>query len=231
MLTLASVDSFYGRSHILHGLSLVAEAGKVLAVLGRNGVGKTTLLKTILGLTDKLAGTIRLGDTDLSRAPTHERARAGIAYVPQGRQIIPDFTIRDNILMGGFAAASGSAGIPEIVRELFPYLIENLDRPGGVLSGGQQQQLAIARALAAEPSVLLMDEPTEGIQPNIVAQIEEAIVRLNKELGLTVVLVEQNVRFAREGADAFVMMENGRNVAAGPIAELTDEIVGRHMTI
>jgi urea transport system ATP-binding protein len=231
MLELSHVDSFYGRSHILHDVDLAAAERQILAVLGRNGMGKTTLLRTILGLTDRMTGTIRLGERDLSAAPTFERARAGIAYVPQGRQIIPDFSIRDNILMGGFAANGSGGGIPEIVPELFPYLMDNLDRPGGVLSGGQQQQLAIARALAARPRVLLMDEPTEGIQPNIVEMIESAIVRLNAELGLTIVLVEQNVRFAREAAGAFVMMENGRAVELGPIADLTDELVDRHMTI
>ena len=231
MLVLSGIDSFYGRSHILHSVDLVAAEGEILAVLGRNGVGKTTLLRTILGLTDRMSGTLTLGGTDLSRAATFERARAGIAYVPQGRQIIPDFSIRENILMGGFAANGAGRAIPEIVPELFPYLMENLDRPGGVLSGGQQQQLAIARALAARPRVLLMDEPTEGIQPSIVELIERAIVRLNRELGLTIVLVEQNVRFARQAAAAFVMMENGRAVANGPVATLTDEIVTRHMTI
>jgi urea transport system ATP-binding protein len=230
MLTLRNVDSFYGRSQALHDLSVQAEAKSILAVLGRNGVGKTTLLRTILGLTDRSRGEITLGDDDIASLPTYARARAGIAYVPQGRMIIPDFTIRDNILMGGFAA-EGARKIPEIVPVLFPYLMENLDRPGGVLSGGQQQQLAIARALASEPKVLLMDEPTEGIQPNIVEQIEDSIIRLNTELGLTIILVEQNVAFARKAAHAFAMLENGRAVESGPIDTLTDEMVAKHMAI
>ena len=231
MLTLNAIDSFYGRSHILHDLSIQAGRGEILAVLGRNGVGKTTLLKTIMGLTDRADGTITLDGKDISAALTFERARAGIGYVPQGRQIIPDFSVRENILMGGFAANGSGRRIPDIVPELFPYLTENLERPGGLLSGGQQQQLAIARALAANPKILLMDEPTEGIQPNIVEQIEQSIIRLNRELGLTIVLVEQNVGFAREAADSFAMMENGRSVASGSIDMLSDEIVAEHMTI
>lgn len=230
MLSLSNVNSYYGRSQALHGMSISANKGEIFALLGRNGVGKTTLLRTILGLTDKSEGEIRLNDLDLGQMPTHERARSGVAYVPQGRMIIPDFTIQENILMGGFAA-TGPRKIPEIVPELFPYLMENLDRPGGVLSGGQQQQLAIARALACKPSVLLMDEPTEGIQPNIVEQIEDIIIRLNQELGLTILLVEQNVIFARRAASAFAMIEHGRAVESGPIEQLTDEMIAEHMTI
>ncbi len=231
MLEMQNIDSYYGRSQVIHGLSFSADDKSIVTIIGRNGVGKTTLLRTILGLTDRAEGVILLDGGDISGLGTYERARAGIAYVPQGRHIIPDFTIRDNILMGRFAARSGAQGIPEIVGELFPYLMENLDRQGGVLSGGQQQQLAIARALAAEPKVLLMDEPTEGIQPNIVEQIEASIIRLNEELGLTILLVEQNVGFARRAGHAFAMMENGRAVAAGRIGELSDDLVARHMAI
>jgi urea transport system ATP-binding protein len=161
MLALAHVDSFYDRSHILHDICLDVPEGKVTAVLGRNGTGKTTLLKTLMGLTDRMDGEIRLDETDLGKQPTFRRARAGIAYVPQGREIIPDFSIRENILMGSFARADGKREIPKLVAELFPYLIENLERNGGILSGGQQQQLAIARALAAEPKIILLDEPNE----------------------------------------------------------------------
>lgn len=235
MLTLQKVDSFYGRSHILHGLDLAVPGGKITAIVGRNGTGKTTLLKTIMGLTDRTSGRIVLDGTELSAEPTHRRARAGIAYVPQGRQIIPDFTIRENIVMGGFATTgrkeARSVGIPPLVPKLFPYLMQNLDRPGGVLSGGQQQQLAIARALAARPSVLLLDEPTEGIQPNIVEEIQNIVVRLNSEEGLTIILVEQNVAFARSAGHHFAMMEKGRAVAAGPIETLTDDLIHRHIAV
>ncbi len=231
MLSLANVDSFYGRSHVLHGVSLEIPDGQILALLGRNGTGKTTLLKSLMGLTDRTTGEIRLQDRDISEEPTFRRARAGIAYVPQGREIIPDFSVRENILMGSFARPDGRRMIPDLVGVLFPYLLANLDRPGGLLSGGQQQQLAIARALAADPKVLLLDEPTEGIQPNVVEEIERIIQRLNSEAGLTVVLVEQNLSFARRAAQRFAMMEKGRVVAAGSVRELSDELVRRHLAV
>jgi urea transport system ATP-binding protein len=205
--------------------------GKTTAVLGRNGTGKTTLLKTLMGLTDRMEGQINLDGAEIGKEPTFRRARAGIAYVPQGREIIPDFSIRENILMGAFARNDGKREIPELVPELFPYLMDNLERPGGVLSGGQQQQLAIARALAADPRIILLDEPNEGIQPSIVEEIEAIIIRLNREVGLTVVLVEQNVMFARQASHCFAMMEKGRIVAAGAISELSDEMVHRHMAV
>jgi urea transport system ATP-binding protein len=231
MLALAHVDSFYDRSHILHDICLDVPEGKVTAVLGRNGTGKTTLLKTLMGLTDRMDGEIRLDETDLGKQPTFRRARAGIAYVPQGREIIPDFSIRENILMGSFARADRKREIPKLVAELFPYLMENLDRNGGILSGGQQQQLAIARALAAEPKIILLDEPNEGIQPSIVEEIENVIIRLNRDIGLTVILVEQNVSFVRRAAHRFAMMEKGRVVEAGEIGDLSDAMVHRHMAV
>jgi urea transport system ATP-binding protein len=231
MLALRDVDSFYGRSHALHGVSIDIADRAITTVLGRNGVGKTTLLKTIIGLIDRIRGRIELDGTDIAPQPAFRRARLGIAYVPQGRDIIPDFTVRENILMGAFARSDGKRAVPEVVTRLFPYLAENLDRAGGLLSGGQQQQLAIARALAADPKLLLLDEPTEGIQPSIVEEIEALILRLNKEIGITVILVEQNVAFARRAGDAFVMMEKGRVVASGAMAELTDDVVHRHMAV
>jgi len=231
MLKLTNVDSYYDRSHILHAVCLDIPIGKVTAVLGRNGTGKTTLLKTLMGLTDRMEGQISLDGAEIGKHPTFRRARAGIAYVPQGREIIPDFTIRENILMGAFARADGKRQIPKLVPELFPYLMDNLERAGGVLSGGQQQQLAIARALAADPKIILLDEPNEGIQPSIVEEIEAVIIRLNREVGLTVVLVEQNVLFARQASHRFAMMEKGRIVVAGAIAELSDEMVHRHMAV
>jgi urea transport system ATP-binding protein len=231
MLKLTNVNSFYDRSHILHSVCLDIPIGKVTAVLGRNGTGKTTLLKTLMGLTDRMEGQISLDGTEIGKEATFRRARAGIAYVPQGREIIPDFSIRENILMGAFARADGKRQIPELVPELFPYLTDNLDRAGGVLSGGQQQQLAIARALAADPKIILLDEPNEGIQPSIVEEIEAVIIRLNREVGLTVVLVEQNVAFARQAAHCFAMMEKGRIVVSGTIDELSDDMVHRHMAV
>ncbi len=231
MLALTEVNSFYGRSHILHGVSLAVASGEITTILGRNGTGKTTLLKTLMGLTDRMTGEIRLADVEIGSAPSHKRARAGLAYVPQGREIIPDFSVRENILMGSFARSDGKRIIPELVAELFPYLLQNLDRPGGILSGGQQQQLAIARALAAAPKVLLLDEPTEGIQPNIVEEIRHIILRLNSEARLTVILVEQNVTFARRASHRFAMMEKGRVVASGAAGELTDDLIHRHLAV
>ena len=230
MLKLVKVDSYYGRSKALQDFSLEVEPETIYAVLGRNGVGKTTFLRTILGLTDASSGQILLDDQNIINLETHERARAGIAYVPQGRMIIPDFSVRENIVMGSFAS-DGLGKIPDLVPELFPYLMENLERAGGLLSGGQQQQLAIARALASEPKILLMDEPTEGIQPNIVEQIESSILAMNKELKITIILVEQNVKFARKAAQDFAMIENGTVVAKDKIKNLSDEIIFKHMAI
>lgn len=231
MLELSRVNTFYGKSHVLHDVDMVVETGSIHAVLGRNGVGKTTLLKCIIGLTDNTRGSIKLSGREIVSAPTHERARAGIAIVPQGRQIFPDFSVRDNILMGGYAHPKGKRRVPDIVPELFPYLRDNMGRQGGLLSGGQQQQLAIARALAADPKVLLMDEPTEGIQPNIVEQIVQTIIRLNKEFGLTIVLVEQNIAFCRQAAKNFCIFEKGRPVAGGVIAGLTDKLTHKHLSV
>jgi urea transport system ATP-binding protein len=231
MLEMQNISSYYGNSPVLQGVSFSAGAGEFLAVLGRNGVGKTTLLKTIMGLTDRVTGRILLNRHEITHAPTHERSRHSIGYVPQGRGIIPRFTVRENILMGSFARRDGKRELPELAFELFPILREFLDRMGGVLSGGQQQQLAIARALAASPRIILLDEPTEGIQPNIVEQIEHAIVRLNLEHGITIMLVEQNVNFARRAAQRFVMMEKGQVAAKGAIGSLTDELVHRHMAV
>jgi urea transport system ATP-binding protein len=231
MLRLRDIDSYYGGSHVLHGLSMAVPERGVLVVLGRNGVGKTTVLKTIMGLTDRATGSITLGDKDLSHAKTFQRARAGIGYVPQGREIFPEFSIRENILMGCYARPGRARRIPDLVPDLFPYLRDNLDRQGGVLSGGQQQQLAIARALATDPKVLLLDEPCEGIQPSIVEEIEKVILRINREHGIAIVLVEQNVEFARRAADWFVIVEKGRIAASGTPAELTDDVVHRHLAV
>lgn len=228
MLKLTHVDSYYGRSHALQDVSLHIPAGQVTAILGRNGMGKTTLLRTLMGSMVQSTGAIELEGRRIDGLPTHQRARAGIAYVPQGREIIADFSVQQNILMGAFAGR-GPRAIPPLALELFPYLAANLQRPGGVLSGGQQQQLALARALAAQPKVMLLDEPNEGIQPSVVEEIEAAITRLNREFGLTMVLVEQNIDFARRVASHFAMFEKGTIVESGPIAALTDAVVDRHM--
>jgi urea transport system ATP-binding protein len=231
MLSLIQVDSHYGQSRVLHGLTLELKRGEFVAVLGRNGTGKTTLLKTLMGLTDRQTGKIIFNGRDISNDPTYRRARAGIAYVPQGREIISEFSVRENMLMGAFGRADGRRAVPDFVGALFPYLKENPNRSGGLLSGGQQQQLAIARALNAEPKILLLDEPTEGIQPNLVEEIEEAIIGINRSRHLTTILVEQNVSFVRRAADRFAILEKGRIIAAGPIGDLTDDLVHRHLAI
>lgn len=230
MLELTDVDAFYGNSRALQGINLMVGNGEFLSVLGRNGVGKTTLMRSILGLMDRVTGRLSLDGADISPLRTYQRAKAGIAYVPQGRGILPRFTVRENLTLGTFAAKSGN-GIEEWVLELFPVLKDFLNRYGGNLSGGQQQQLAIARALLAQPKVILLDEPTEGIQPNIVEQIEDVIVKLNRERGITVVLVEQNVAFARRASHRFALLEKGRVVAKGAIGELTDDLIQLHMAV
>jgi urea transport system ATP-binding protein len=230
MLELSDLDAFYGNSRALQNINLKVGAGEFLSVLGRNGVGKTTLMRSILGLMDRVTGRLTLNGSDISRLRTYQRAKAGIAYVPQGRGILPRFTVRENLTLGTFAATAPN-GIEDWVIELFPALKEFLNRYGGNLSGGQQQQLAIARALLAQPKVILLDEPTEGIQPNIVEQIEAVITRLNREHRMTVILVEQNVTFARRASDRFALLEKGKVVAKGPIAELTDELIQRHMAV
>lgn len=222
--------SFYGKSPVIQGVSFDLQPGEFLAILGRNGVGKTTLLKSLMGLTDRCEGTLSFGGTSLMGLSTSQRAQLGIAYIPQGREIIPNFTVRENILMGTFARPDGKRDIPEYLFEMFPILQEFLGRKGGDLSGGQQQQLAIARALAMDPKVLILDEPTEGIQPNIVKQIEDATIRLNKERGLGIILVEQNVPFARRASDRFVVLDKGRVVLDGHSKDLTDQVVEKHLT-
>ncbi|ACK82373.1 ABC transporter ATP-binding protein [Methylorubrum extorquens] len=231
LLDLDRVTSYYGKTPILKDVGLGLPEGQCLCVLGRNGVGKTTLLRTIMGLTDRTSGEIRIAGDAITKAPTHVRAKYGLGYIPQGRQILPHFTVKENILLGTFARTDGRQDVPELCLTLFPYLAQNLHRKAGLLSGGQQQQLAIARALATNPRILLLDEPTEGIQPNIVAEIGQTLGRLNKEFGITLILTEQHIKVARKLGDAFLMMENGRVVARGPIGEMTDELVERHMTI
>jgi len=230
MLEATNLFSYYGKSPILQDVNFALGKGELLSVLGRNGVGKTTLVRSIMGLTDRLEGKLHFDGRDILRMPTSERARLGIGYIPQGREVIPRFTVRENIIMGTYARADGKREIPDYVFELFPILKEFIDRYGGDLSGGQQQQLAFARALAMDPKLLILDEPTEGIQPNIVLQIHEVITRLNREMGLTIVLVEQNVPFARKVSDRFMVIDKGRVVISGMGVELTDEIADKHLT-
>jgi urea transport system ATP-binding protein len=232
VLEISGLNGFYGNSRALSDVSLSVASGGFLSVLGRNGVGKTTLMRAVLGLLDRTDGAIRLQGADISALATHERARAGIGYVPQGRGILPRFTVEENLQLGGFARTSGrGAELEALVYRMFPVLREFRGRAGGNLSGGQQQQLAIGRALMSDPSIILLDEPAEGIQPNIVEQIEQAIVSLNKDLGIAIVLVEQDIQFARRASSAFAILEKGHVVASGPVADLTDELVHRHMAV
>jgi len=231
MLELENVYSYYGSSPVLQALSLSVGEGQLVSVLGRNGVGKTTLMKTIMGLTDRMTGSLRFDGGEMRRMPTFQRALRGVGYIPQGREIVGRFTVGENLTMGTFARADGSREVPDFIFELFPVLREMIGRRGGDLSGGQQQQLAIGRALAMSPRMLLLDEPTEGIQPNIVEEIEDVIMRLNREFGITVILVEQNVRFARRASDRYVLIDKGRIASQGEISALTDELVQQHMTV
>lgn len=231
MLKLTNVTSYYGKTPILHGVNLHVEKGQCLCVLGRNGVGKTTLMQTIMGLTTSMTGKLEIDGVDMSARRTADRALAGLGYVPQGRRILGKFTVRENILLGTFARHDRSNTIPKLCLELFPYLAENLDKKAGFLSGGQQQQLAIARALATDPKVLLLDEPTEGIQPNIVADIQAALVKLNRELGITLILTEQHIKIAKSMSDKFLIMDIGRVVSAGASKDLTQEVIDKHLSI
>jgi urea transport system ATP-binding protein len=230
LLVTDSVNQFYGGSHILWDLSIRVPEGSCTCLMGRNGVGKTTLLRSIMGSVPIRSGSIRFEDSELVGAAVEQRARRGIGYVPQGREIFPQLSVEENLRTGLAGRRDRAKEIPALVFELFPVLEEMLARRGGDLSGGQQQQLAIGRALAADPKLLILDEPTEGIQPNIVSQIGDVIQTL-KEQGLTVLLVEQKLPFARRVADGFVIMERGRAVATGSIDELDDRLVKAYLTV
>lgn len=231
MLRIQKINQLYNQSHILWDLDLEVREGTCGCLLGRNGVGKTTLLKCITGLLPVRDGQILLNGQDITRMSTENRARAGIGYVPQGREIFPLLTVEENLKISLGARGDGARQIPEQIYQLFPVLKEMKSRRGGDLSGGQQQQLAIGRALVLDPKLLILDEPTEGIQPNIVRDIGEVIRKLNREMGLTVLLVEQKLPFARRTADDFFIMERGRVVADGPIADLSDELVQQYLTV
>jgi urea transport system ATP-binding protein len=231
MLKVERLNVYYGESHILRDVDLEVTAGKVLCLMGRNGVGKTTLLKTLTGLLPARSGRILFHDQDITRHPPYRRARAGIGYAPQGREIFAQLSVQENLLVGLDAARKGATGIPGEVFELFPVLRQMLKRRGGDLSGGQQQQLAIGRALVSNPGLLLLDEPTEGIQPSIIQEIERAIRRLRDRGNVAILLVEQYLDFAQRLADEFCVMEKGEIVTRGPIKELTGEVVKRHLTV
>jgi urea transport system ATP-binding protein len=231
MLSLRGVNQYYGESHTLWDIDLEVPEGSCTCLMGRNGVGKTTLLKSVMGLLPLKSGEIRFRDQDLAPQRPEVRARSGIGYVPQGREIFGQLTVAENLRVGLGARADKATRVPERVFELFPVLKTMMKRRGGDLSGGQQQQLAMGRALALDPKLLILDEPTEGIQPNIVAQIGEVLHKLNKEFGLTILIVEQRLAFARKVADRFCILDRGRVVASGKMEELDDSIVEKHLKV
>jgi len=231
MLTIKALNQFYGGSHTLWDVDMTVPAGARMCLMGRNGMGKTTLLKCIMGLQPVSSGGITFEGTDLAKHAAEDRARMGIGYVPQGREIFSHLTVEENLRVGLGVRPNGPRTIPERIFKLFPVLKKMLGRRGGDLSGGQQQQLAIGRALVLEPKLLILDEPTEGIQPNIVHEIGDIVLRLNKEEGLTVLLVEQKLPFARRVASEFCVLDKGRRVAAGGIEDLTDEVVKEYLSV
>lgn len=231
MLNIEKLNQYYGESHTLWDLDLQVPEAQCTCLMGRNGVGKTTLLQSIMGLLPVRDGSIQYQGKELTQFDAEHRAKLGIGYVPQGRQIFPLLTVEENLLIGLPARPDKKKSIPSFIFELFPVLKEMLSRRGGDLSGGQQQQLAIARALVIDPKLLILDEPTEGIQPNIVHEIGDIIRQLNKEIGLTVLLVEQKLPFARRVADRFCLLERGRHVAAGEMAELDEDLIQQYLTV
>jgi urea transport system ATP-binding protein len=231
VLTIKALNQFYGGSHTLWDVDLSVPPGSRMCLMGRNGMGKTTLLKCIMGLQAVSSGGIAFDGSDLVKYPAEQRARLGIGYVPQGREIFSHLTVEENLRVGLGVRKNGPSAIPSRIYDLFPVLKQMLNRRGGDLSGGQQQQLAIGRALVLEPKLLILDEPTEGIQPNIVHEIGDIVLRLNKEEGLTVLLVEQKLPFARRVASEFCILDKGRRVAAGSIGDLTDEVVREHLSV
>jgi urea transport system ATP-binding protein len=230
MLSVENLNQYYGGSHILRGLSFSTEPGQVTTLLGRNGVGKTTLLKCLMGLLPARSGRILFAGQDITGAAPHERVKAGIGFVPQGREIFPRLTVEENLLMG-LATRPGRTPIPERIFEMFPVLRQMLHRRGGDLSGGQQQQLAIGRALAMGPKLLILDEPTEGIQPSIIKDIERAI-RLLAETGeMAILLVEQYYDFAESLADHYLLMERGEFIMQGKCADMPRDGVRERLSV
>jgi urea transport system ATP-binding protein len=231
LLGVKALNQFYGGSHTLWDVDLDVPPGSRTCLMGRNGMGKTTLLKCIMGLLPAMSGEIAFDGANLLGLPAESRARLGIGYVPQGREIFSHLTVEENLRIGLGIRRNGARAIPERIFELFPVLKQMMRRRGGDLSGGQQQQLAIGRALVLEPKLLILDEPTEGIQPNIVHEIGDIILTLNREAKVTVLLVEQKLPFARRVASEFRILEKGRCVAGGSIDELTDEVVHAHLSV
>ena len=231
LLTVTSLNQSYGGAHTLWDVDLAVPPGSRTCLIGRNGMGKTTLLKCVMGLLPVTSGAMSFDGTDIRALPAESRARLGIGYVPQGREIFSHLTVEENLRVGLGVRRNGPRVIPPRIFELFPVLKTMMHRRGGDLSGGQQQQLAIGRALVLEPKLLILDEPTEGVQPNIVHDIGDIILALNRDAGVTVLLVEQKLPFARRVASEFRILEKGRCVAGGSIDALTDDVVGNHLSV
>ena len=231
MLTITDLRYSYGAVAALNGVSLTAPEGEITCIMGRNGVGKTTLMRTTMGTYRAASGSITLGTLDVTTLPAHRRAKSGLALVPQGREIFPKLTVEENLRIGLEALPQRSSIVPDEIFELFPILKQFLKRMGGDLSGGQQQQLAIARALCGQPKVLLLDEPTEGIQPNIIQQIGLVLHKLATERNMAIVLVEQYLDFVKEFGTSFHIMNRGHVVASGPVGELHGDVVSQHLSV
>ena len=231
MLDIKDLYVNYGKSRVINGMDLHIDQGEKLVIMGRNGVGKTTLLKAIMGVLPCGNGTVGFMGKDVTKLSAHERSVMGMAYVPQGREIIPDYTVEENLDLGGYAHTKDLAARKKVILDLFPALEEHMSRKGGVLSGGQQQQLAIGRAMMSDPKLLILDEPTEGIQPNVVAEIAHILNRIKNEMGVTIIVVEQNYRFCRKIADRFVMIQTGRIEASGTKDEMSDELVKKYLAV
>lgn len=233
MLKISNLNVYYGESHILRNVDMSVNSGEMVCLIGRNGVGKTTLLKTIIGILKPRTGDIILEAKSINKITTDKRAKLGIGYVPQGREVIPRVTVKENLILGLEATPKGMSKKPEIpehIFELFPVLKTMLNRMGGDLSGGQQQQLAIARALMGKPRLLLLDEPTEGIQPSIILEIEAAVKKIIAETGISVLLVEQHLHFVRQ-ADRYYAMQKGGIVASGATSQLSQRVIQEFLAV
>lgn len=232
MLKLEDVHVSYSKSRVINGVSMTIEQGGKVCLIGRNGVGKTTLLKSIMGLQPVETGKVFLNELDITKYKTYRRSKLGIAYVPQGREIIPMLTVKENLQLGSMChSPKDESKLMEEVLTYFPALNEHMQRKGGVLSGGQQQQLAIARALMSNPKILILDEPSEGIQPNVVAEIANIISLINKDKNISILLVEQNLQFAKKVTDQYFIMEKGKIIASGSFEEVEEEEIKKYLTI
>ena len=229
MLNVSGLHVAYGESEVLHGLDFTVQPNEIVAIMGRNGMGKTTLMKSLMGIVPTKSGTVSIDDTNITRMKSHQRVASGIAYVPQGRMIFSTMTVQENVEVG--LTVTGEKHVPESIYELFPVLLEMKKRRGGNLSGGQQQQLAIARALASKPKVLLLDEPTEGIQPSIIREMGRTLKRIRDERGLSIVVSEQVLSFALDIADRVLVMENGEIVHENLRSEVDEAKVASFLSV